>query len=324
MPSGASPRDPNLKLCFILGIMQRSGSNYLYRTLRLHPRCIGPGPIWEDSLLRHSHHLAAYADTLLSAYNPKWRVEETVATRLDLKSYFGDALARFLKRQVSAETLAQTGPHQPLVLLTKTPGVRGLENFFELFPDEYLLIIVRDGRALVESGVRSFDWDYESATRAWNKAAGVILDFAGRYQDSGKKFLIVKYEDLFTSPERTLPAIFEFLDLDPGLFDFAALQTLEITGSSDLRQQQSDQVHWTPQQKPKDFNPLARFSHWTPEQHERFNWIAGSAMTRLGYSLEPGPAPSRLRNRLLDWNWERRRISRNARRRLANLLRRLG
>ena len=57
---GSSATEP--KLCFILGIMARSGTNYLFRLLDLHPDCAGPGPIWEDCFVRHSELLETFAD----------------------------------------------------------------------------------------------------------------------------------------------------------------------------------------------------------------------------------------------------------------------
>ena len=58
--------------------------------------------------------------------------------------------------------------------------------------------------------------------------------------------------------------------------------------------------------KRKDFNPLERFRSWNRKKHNRFNWIAGSYMTKLGYDLEEIDSNQKLyviRNILLDYIW---------------------
>lgn len=243
-------------------------------------------------------------------WNPEWEVEKTVGPKKLLLSYLGDALSCFLKLQVNPETAKKPASVQehlqeidPRILLTKTPSVKGLDNFFSLFPNAYLLIIVRDGRAVVESGVKSFDWYYEKAMRNWATAAKIIVDFQEKHHNFNKKFLIVKYEDLFRNTKDELLKIFALLGLDAELYDFGAAQSLSVTGSSELRRKRSDKIHWTPLEKTREFNPLTRFSHWNRKRHERFNWIAGYYMSKFGYSLETNCSHRYLyfaRNTLLD------------------------
>ena len=203
-----------LDLCFILGISQRSGTNYLQRLLKLHPACAAPGPIWEDGLLRHSASLVNYVNIVYNGWHPNLEVEKTVAPPDTLLNYLGDALCRFLNLQVSRKSATTTGPAQQGVdnartklLLTKTPSVHRLENFFRLFPNAHLLIIIRDGRAVVESGARSFGWNREEATRNWAAAASVITRFKNGINSTDHKYLIVKYEDICSNTEEELRRI---------------------------------------------------------------------------------------------------------------------
>ncbi|MCG8351976.1 MAG: sulfotransferase [Chloroflexales bacterium] len=284
------PSEP--KLCFILGILQRSGTNHIYRLLREHPHCAGPEIIREDFFVQHSNILNEYAHILYKTWNPKWEVDKKIGPPETLVRYFGDAIHRFLTLQLTTASVPQlafepglTEGDEPKILLSKTPSVEGLEHFFVLFPEAYLIVIVRDGRAVVESGARSFDWKYEDAMQKWNAGARAILDLKEKYAKSNKKLLIVRYEDLVTDEKGELLKIFDFLGLAPELFDFDAAQSLGITGSSEIRQQ-TGTVHWQTVEKPKDFNPLTRFSNWDRKKHERFNWIAGRSMSRLGYELD--------------------------------------
>jgi len=220
-----------------------------------------------------------------------WDVERTIGDQETLLRHFGGAIELFLKLQQTEDPVNQiafkqslTKHENPKILLTKTPNVEGLENFFYLFPDAYLILLIRDGRAVVESGVKSFDWNYEDAMWRWRNRAQKILDFKEKYKNINNKFMILKYEDLVIDEKKNLLKIFDFLGIDHELFDFDRAQSLGVTGSSDLRKK-AGTIHWKEQNKKRDFNPLLRFSNWDRKKHERFNWIAGQQMTEIGYEL---------------------------------------
>jgi hypothetical protein len=257
--------------CFILGILQRSGTNYLSRLLSLHPHCRRPVRIWEDFLLHESELLKDYASRVFGHWNPKWESEKAGATREAMLRQLGDALLRFLGPQTGSE-----------LLLTKTPSVRGLENFFLLFPDSLPVIIVRDGRAVVESGAKSFGWDYEAAMRKWAEAARTIVRFVEENRAAGKRVCVVKYEQLVADQKAELLKVLGFLALDPSLYDFGAARALGVVGSSDMMEKEGA-LHWKTQEKSADFNSLERFKDWSAERHARFNRIAGQYMSALGY-----------------------------------------
>ena len=165
----------------------------------------------------------------------------------------------------------------------KTPDTTHVESFRYLFPEQRLLILVRDGRSVVESGVRSFGWDYDEATFRWRRSARRILKFVR--ENDGVAYRLVRYEDLYLNLEDQLRDILTFVDLDTGVYDFEAAANLPVRGSSDVRGNSGDQVHWKPVAKDEHFNPLRRWQSWSRAQHERFNWIAGDAMIQLGYDL---------------------------------------
>ena len=171
-------------------------------------------------------------------------------------------------------------------MVTKTPSVGGIKNFFKIFPNAHLLILIRDGRAVVESGVRSFDWDFERAARDWAASALAVMQFKQDIGNDNHKYLIVKYEDLFSNTEEELRKIFSFLGLDSEVYNFDAAKHLNVIGSSELRQDKTDVVHWRPVEKWRNFNPIMRWSHWSSEQHERFNLIAGDHLKLFGYTPE--------------------------------------
>lgn len=296
---------------FILGILPRSGTHFLANLLCLHPDCT-KSAIPEDSLLGQSRFLNHY----VSALQRQWLEQtEAVDQQLDdlLWESLGEGLLRFLEKtraQVVEKNLVRRGKSAETQtkskrIITKTPMVEGLENFFRLFPRAHLLILVRDGRAVVESNALSFEKDRERITRTWAKYARKIVDFD---RDSGRvarSYLIVRYEDLVTETEREMRRVLSFLELDERYFDFEAALEVPVVGSSTFKRGDGP-VHWLPVRKTPEFNPLARADHWDRAAHERFNWLAGRQLTAFGYEPKLYPGGSvrwATWNRVKDLKW---------------------
>ena len=288
---------------FILGITQRSGTNYLHDLLALHPDCRPGGVIFEDFLIHYSDPLARYVSTIYDHWSPEWNVLEKIGPEEVLFECLGNGLLEFLARQwKSAST--ELNPRQRL--LSKTPSVVNLRHFFRFFPHAHLLIVVRDGRAIAESAHRSFNTAYERSFQELAAGAREILRFKRVTNQETHPFSIVRYEDLYPDPEPRLRELFPFLGLDPQTFDFDKARNLPVRGSSDVKQTEG-QLHWKPVEKKADFNPLNRFAHWPPALHERFAWVVGPYLAELGYEPAQVTVPGflkKLRHRWLDWRWK--------------------
>ena len=58
---------------FILGIMPRSGTNYLWDLLRVHPACApAREPIREDFFIEESDDLLAFTRHVAERWDPMW------------------------------------------------------------------------------------------------------------------------------------------------------------------------------------------------------------------------------------------------------------
>lgn len=257
---------------FVLGILPRCGTNFLSDLLRAHPDCGVPEPVWEDFFIYHADLLVRYADTVFAQWDPRWGVGQALRNRLCER--LGSGLVSFLTEQAEAKRV-----------VTKTPRVDNLNHFFTLFPNAYLLILVRDGRSVIESGVKTFRWHRENAIQKWAQAAQTILDCDRRNKGTTLKYRIVRYEDLWSNLEEEIRRLLLFLDLDPGKYDFEEARQLPVRGSSTIRDQ-GDGVHWVPMEKRSDFDPMSRWRHWSRARHERFNWVAGRYLKRFGYELQ--------------------------------------
>lgn len=277
---------------FILGMTARTGTTFTFRLLALHPDVEAASRLHEDYVVQHAHLLVEYARRTRQRWNPGWPIRPGAEARLIGR--LGRGLYAFLTEEALDRTTP--GSRRPLF---KTPSVQSVQHFFDLFPDASLLILVRDGRDVVESGVRSFGWTYEVATRWWCRAARTVLDFEARYRGKAR-YRVVRYEDLVADPEGTLRSLLAFLRLDPVRYDFQAARDLPVYGSSSFRGERAE-VHWQPVPKTEAFRPVGRWEGWSPYRRRRFVWAAGDLMRALGYEIEGRLAGwERAQNRLVD------------------------
>jgi protein-tyrosine sulfotransferase len=300
-----APRDP----IFIHGILPRSGTNFLWDLLLLHPHCGPPRePVREDLFLDHSDHLIRFADEVRAAWDPRWgHFEEDVGSQL--YNGLGRGLVSFL----------HVDPGRRLV--TKSPSVKNLERFFDFFPAARLVILVRDGRSVVQSSMTTFGWDLDRGGREWAAAADEIVAFQAANVDRSTQWCLVRYEDLVDDPEVQMTHILEFLGLDAGVYDFSAARDLPVRGSSSFGVADHG-VHWEPVRKDATFSPKHRWQSWNPASLERFNWLAGQQLQYFGYS-PVGAMPAGtgiLRHRIRDWRWNGRRAMRLGTHRLRSRL----
>ena len=288
---------------FILGIMPRSGTNHLWDLLCLHPRCApARSPIREDFLLECSDHLVAYTRAARDRWDPMWGV-------------FADDLEPRFRESLGDGLISYLWEDRERRLVTKTPSVRHIARTFTFFPRARLIVLLRDGRSVVQSCMSTFGWDFDRAARNWAAAADEIRRFEAERRYPADRYLRVRYEDLVDDLKGSLSRIFGFLELDEETFDLEAAVALPVRGSSSYFGPGREAVNWDPVEKGPDFDPRERWRSWTPEMHERFEWIAGTQMRSLGYQSDADPvrAASKVaRHTLLDWNWLARAAIRSA------------
>ncbi len=257
---------------YIVGISPRCGTNFLYDLLRLHPSVDIARTVPEDFLLFGANHLQDYVAQVSSRWDLAWGMTESDPG--ELLERMGEAGLQFLRQRQA---------HPEKRLLTKTPEAHNLPMIFDLFPTAQPIIMVRDGRAVVESKVKSFDADFAFASKSWSTAAQWILDFMQKTPPD--RFRLVKYEDLYQRTDETLASLLEYLHLDADEYPFEKIDELPVRGSS-VHFGESGTLNWEPVAKTDAFNPLERFSHWTFDQHMEFNVLAGEQMLRMGYALQ--------------------------------------
>lgn len=293
---------------FVLGVLERSGTNFLSDLLSLHPDCDSAAPLHEAFFHFEADLLEQYARRTASKWPERWSPSTSGVD--DLLAALGRGLLDYLR------TTADAPSHVRLV--TKTPSVKNLGLVPRLFPGVPAIVLIRDGRSVVESGVRSFGFTYEEQTRKWAWAARLIAETLNAPADGlpadSWPFLLVRYEDLVVDPDPQLRRIFAFTGLDVERYDFAAVERLPVRGSSTFRGGGGD-LNWEPVASSEDFSPLERWRGWTPARHARFNWLGGRELDTFGYR-STGPDSGlkyHLRNRLADAAWRIRPARRKPR-----------
>jgi len=271
----------------ILGIQPRSGTNYLSDLICLHPDCSPPIGVPEDHLLAGAGHLAAYDQAQQNVWRNRFRLDVT-ETLPDLLPLLGAGL------------LGGLGAHCPSPrLVTKTPSVENLHLVPRLFACAHLVLLVRDGRAVVESRIRSWPNDddmeaqYDQHTRAWATAADTILDFRGTVSPLSYPYLVVRFEDLVKRTESTMGMVLDFAGLAQADYDFNAAAALPVRGSSTYGRPgwgkaAPGEVHWHPVPRTDTFDPVGRAADWSEARHRRFNAQAASQLEAFGYLPEFG------------------------------------
>jgi protein-tyrosine sulfotransferase len=286
---------------FIHGILPRSGTNFIWDLLLLHPDCSrGREPVNEDLFLEHADHLTAFATAVQQAWDPTWG---TFAVDIGNRLYesIGDGLISFLWTDRTRR------------LVTKSPTVRHLDAFFAFFPSSRLLILVRDGRSVVQSAMDTFGWDFDRACRAWAEAARTIRHFQQTQSAHADRWRVIRYEDFVDDTEPQLRAVFDFLRLDAERYDFVAARNLPVRGSSAFGLHDG-KVHWEVVPKDNTFSPKERWRSWSVAQRERFEWLAGEQLREFGYATTTrrfGVLDS-ARHTARDWGWVAWKTARRA------------
>ena len=286
---------------FILGVCPRSGTNFLADVVTVHPRCRAVEWAVEDFLLHEADKLAAYVDGVYQWWGPNFDVDPKY--RGAMLTALGDALVEFLASIEPPWGSSACDDAPPRRLVTKTPEVVNLDLFFDVFSNAQLLVIVRDPRAVVASGVKGLGWRYEVGMRLWAAGAATILRCTRSDDWVGRSFLLVRYEDLVTDFQREATRILGFLGLPHAEFDFDAAADLPVRGSAFDRGGHRE-VHWAPIDRPDGFDPLSRGSDWPEARVRRLEWLCGDLARDLGYDLSPvAGAPSRVIQRARDAAW---------------------
>jgi len=269
---------PQLPAIFVHGVLPRSGTNFLADALALHPHVHPhPGRLWEFPLL----YVASGARALREEFVAMFRRNREVVARYDLLAYLASGWLAALQQEA--------GPRR---ILLKSPHVQNITLAPYIFPDDILLLCLRDGRDVAQSSLRTFQrWRLSSKSlselaREWRYGAEAVLGFEPGGAHACANAKVVRYEALVEAPQRVMRELLAHAGLDLDCYDFEALQRLPVRGSSALEVAAGEE-RWAQRDKPEGFQPIGRWKGtWTRRQKRRFKMIAGETLIRAGYAAD--------------------------------------
>jgi protein-tyrosine sulfotransferase len=257
---------------FLHGVQPRSGTNFVSSLLAQHPDIVAdPMGIHELPLLMMLDDIG----TLQRRFLMRCRANRAAFDRYDFVSVLANGIVAAAERQ--------SVPGQRL--LFRSPHAHMLQLFPVFFPDDLLIVLMRDGRDVITSTQSTwksgpFGKTFRDLCLEWAYSAEAALDAVD--QVGRHRCRLVRYEDAVGDPAGTFKMLCEFAKIEPGKVDPERLTSLPVKGSSEASRV-GDHVSWTPIEKPRAFNPIGRWKTWTSRQHRLFWSIAGEMMMRAGY-----------------------------------------
>lgn len=256
-----------VELVYLMGVMPRCGTNHLFDLLDAHPEieeC--PSPVGEDFLITCLPALDTFVDAAKQRWDKLYKGSSAKALDILRRAAWAGVERDFQIRE----------PNDGIKwVIARTPSVEHLDRLRDV-SDAKVIVIVRDGRSVVESGMRSFGWIFEEAIRLYAEATSELLNA----KEASENILVVHFEDLLSDRSTVVASILDFIGAprDVYNFDFEPL----VRGSSDMF---AKGVFWEGTKKTEAFNPTNRWDDWTNAQHQRFAAVAGDASRQLGYDI---------------------------------------
>ncbi len=253
----------------IHGVMKRSGTVYVGELLRLHPDIYAyPNEVWEIPFLRFVDKIIDFNDNFFVYKQNVGKIGEN-----DFLPLFGSAFIDYLYSLVP----------QGKRMLLKVPSVQYLNYFFSVFPYENLLLLIRDGRDVVSSTIKTWSQKkFFDVCQQWNSSARMALSFDAHYRTQTNEYLLVKYEAVVNDPVDFVKKACARFGLDHSKFPFEKIEELPIRGSSSIKQQ--GKTTWNPIEKPKNFKPIGRWQEWSADEKQTFKAIAGQTLIDACYA----------------------------------------
>lgn len=249
----------------IHGIMKRSGTVYTGELLGLHPNLFQhPNQIWEIPFLPLTGSIQELQEEFFLKYeNNRGRIGEN-----DFLPIFGASFIAYLYSMVPEDKR----------LLAKMPGVQYIDYFHTVFPGENLLLLVRDGRDVVTSTIKTWpQLMFADVCRRWDRSAKMILDFE-KHHAGTRGYWLGRFEDAVMEPEVFVREVCARFSIDELVFPFERIDSLPVLGSSTAKETSKSWI-----EKPNGFNPIGRWHAWSSKKKRTFKRIAGQALIDLGY-----------------------------------------
>lgn len=281
----------------LLGMRVRTGTNYASQVMLAHPDV--------ESLLPHGS---------TAEFGLLIQLERLQEVYRSIRGPFGDidlTESDFLREAGSMvrSALLDERDVEGRVVFSKYPSVKDIDAFFSTFPDDRLVIWVRDGRDHVASVVKAASaprrhhtsavrakvslktWSRYTMARAaerWAEASRKIRAFLEGLEghEYADRILVLRYEDMVSDPRTWSAQLFDFcgLRVDEEILD--RVEGLPVVGSSFYGRDQAETAvkpTWQPVSRTSNFQPVGRWQSWNRAEKALFKRVAGPELISWGY-----------------------------------------
>jgi Sulfotransferase domain len=201
---------------FIIGGAPRSGTTWLYELLARHPDVWMAKPLKPEPkffLVDHMYAkgLSFYADTWFAGARPDQRA--------------GEKSTDYLESAVAAERIARDLPHVRLVFILREPADRAYSNYLWSRMNGIETDSFENALALEEERERTLPerWKFARPFSYFSRGlyADLLQPYFARFRDD--QILVVKFEDIITSPASLAVRVQSFIGVDARPDDAAGL-----------------------------------------------------------------------------------------------------
>jgi len=260
-------------LVLIIGVMPRSGTNYIFNALMLHSDIQRVQFDAEDKIFVESDLLLKYVRRTKNSWYEKEGID-LERQKGDLQEFIGKGISDFLAGNKNG------------VLLNKTPLTQGLKNIHKFIPNTKIIILLRSGRDLIESGRKSFGWPYDEAIVRYKKSLNRIKNFLEETSTKDNVRLI-RYEDVLADEAKEVEQLIRFVGLDVAKYPFGQLATMGVTGSSTTKGLGNDgRKNYKSFKDKSNFNPTERSKNWPKPILRMYNRECGDLLEYFNYERE--------------------------------------
>ena len=249
--------------------LPRSGSTFTSELLRLHTNITAyPNKLWEVPFLECTGDILEFQKNFFRGYNQNInKIGEN-----DFLPLFGSAFIAYLHSFV---------PKTQRILI-KRPIVDFLNYFPSVFPYENLLLLIRDGRDVVSSTIKTWsDLKFSEVCERWEKSTKQSLAFHEQNSNNVCGYMMIKYEHIISDPLKFVKTACECFGLDQRKYPFEKINDILVYGSSSHKRE--GKVSWEPIAKPNNFKTIGHWQEWSEDKKQTFKEIAGKTLMAAGY-----------------------------------------
>ncbi|MGB3402769.1 MAG: tetratricopeptide repeat protein [Microcoleaceae cyanobacterium] len=187
---------------FIIIGAQKSGTTSLYHYLSQHPKVI-------SSIVKEINFWSKDFDKGLD-----WYLAQFPPSPKRRKLLTGEASPSYLNTREAPERLSQAFPNIKLIILLRNPVNRAISHYYHWQRENWTSNSLKDG---IEQDIQQLE---NPENDYWNQphsyvGRGIYIRFLKKWMSLFPKeqFLIIKSEDFYEKPAKTLSQVYQFLDI---------------------------------------------------------------------------------------------------------------